>query len=163
MDQLLCEIRFAIDETRQTVGRLTGTLLTYGEVARDRPELFTRGALEWPPEGIVINEMHNRQAPIVRAVPFLDGDALRIDVALPDTARGRDVATAMRQEMPLYGGLSVEFKALAEGRRNGLREIRRAILGGAGLVDRGAYMGSTVEIRASGLAAAIPSEATLWL
>ena len=162
MDQLLCEIRFA-DDGRDSPGRLMGTLVTYEERARDRPELFTRGALEWLADGIVINEMHNRQAPIVRAIPFLDGDALRIDVALPDNTRGRDVATAMRQELPLYGGLSIEFKALREGRRGGLREIRRAMLGAAGLVDRGAYAGSTVEIRASGLLAPKPSEATLWL
>ena len=152
MDQLLCEVRFEDDE-RDSPGRLTGTLVTYLEVARDRPELFTRGALDWDEGGIVINEMHNRQAPIVRAVPFLDGDALKIDVALPDTQRGRDTANAMRQEHPLYTGLSVEFNALAEGRRGNLREIRRAKLVRASLVDRGAYGGSTVEVRQQGTSA----------
>ena len=160
-DQLLCEIRFQ-DDGRDSPGRLTGTLITMEQPARDRPEVFTRGALTWPNGGIVINEMHNRQAPIVRAVPFLDGDALKIDVALPDTTRGRDIATAMRQEHPLYTGLSVEFKALAEGRRGNLREIRRAYCPSAGLVDRGAYAGSTVEIRSeSGLI--LPSAVTMWL
>ena len=149
MDQLLCELRFE-DDGRESPGRLTGTLVTYLEVARDRPELFTRGALEWETDGIVINEMHNRQAPILRAIPFLDGDALKIDAPLPDTARGRDVATAMRQENPLYTGLSLEFNALAEGRRGNLREIRRAKLVRAGIVDRGAYGGSTVEVRHEG-------------
>ena len=94
--------------------------------------------------------MHNRQAPILRAIPFLDGDALKIDAPLPDTARGRDVATAMRQENPLYPGLSLEFNALAEGRRGNLREIRRAKLVRVGIVDRGAYGGSTVEVRHEG-------------
>ena len=160
MDQLLCEVRFE-DDGRDSPGRLTGTLVTYLEVARDRPELFIRGALDWEDGGIVINEMHNRQAPIVRAVPFLDGDALRIDVALPDTQRGRDTASAMRQENPLYTGLSVEFNALAEGRRGNLREIRRAKLVRAGLVDRGAYGGSTVEVRAEGTSAR--RRVHLWL
>ena len=149
MDQLLCEIRLE-DDGRDSPGRLTGVLLNYEERARDRMELFTRGALDWDEGGIVINEMHNRQAPIVRAVPFLDGDALKIDVALPDTQRGRDTASAMRQDLPLYTGLSVEFNALAEGRRGNLREIRRAKLVRAGLVDRGAYGGSTVEVRQEG-------------
>ena len=40
MDLITCEIRFAEDETRQTPGRLVGTLLTYGERASDRPEVF---------------------------------------------------------------------------------------------------------------------------
>ena len=161
MDLFTCEIRFE-DDGRDSPGRLAGTLITLEEPARDRAEVFTRGALTWPDGGIVINEMHNRQAPIVRAVPFLDGDEWKIDVALPDTTRGRDIATAMRQELPLYTGLSVEFKALAEGRRGNLREIRRAYCPSAGLVDRGAYAGSTVEIRSeSGLT--LPSELTLWL
>ena len=101
MDQLLCEIRFEADASRQSPGRLVGTLVTYEERARDRAELFTRGALEWPPEGILINLQHDRQQPLLRALPFLDGDELRIDAQLPDTQRGRDVSTDMRQPLPL--------------------------------------------------------------
>ena len=33
MDNLLVEVRFAEDETRQSPGRLTGTLLTYSKRA----------------------------------------------------------------------------------------------------------------------------------
>ena len=84
MDNLLVEVRYVEDDTRQSPGRLTGTLITYGEVARDRAERFMRGALAWAEAGIVINEQHNRAAPIVRAVPFLDGDALKIDAALAE-------------------------------------------------------------------------------
>ena len=150
-------------DQRDGLGRLTGTLVTYEERARDRPELFASGAMNWPDNGIAINLMHDRQQPLLRTMPFRDGNALRIDAPLPDTARGRDVATDMRQELPLYTGLSIEFTALAEGRRGNLREIRRAYMPSAALVDRGAYAGSTVEIRASGLLAPMPSEATLWL
>ena len=162
MDQLLCEVRFEADTSNQSPGRLIGTLVTYEERARDRPELFARGALDWPAEGILINLMHDRQQPLLRAIPYLDGDELRIAADLPDTQRGRDVATDMRQALPLYTGLSVEFRASAEGRRGGLREIRRAFLPSAGLVDRAAYAGSRVEIRAeSGLI--LPKAETLWL
>ena len=45
MDNLLVEIRYLADDTRQSrQGSLAGTLLTYGEVARDRPERFMRGS-----------------------------------------------------------------------------------------------------------------------
>ena len=63
-DKLVFEIRQADDPSRDSPGRLVGTLLVYEERARDRPEVFSRGALTWPKEGIVINEQHNRQAPI---------------------------------------------------------------------------------------------------
>ena len=45
MDKLLFEIRQAEDPSRESPGRLTGTLLRYNEVARDRKEVFARGAL----------------------------------------------------------------------------------------------------------------------
>ena len=162
MDRLLCEIRYESDDSRLSPGRLVGTLLTYEERARDRAELFTRGAMRWPEIGVVINLMHDRQQPLLRVFPKLDGDALTVDAALPDTQRGRDVAADMRQENPLYTGLSVEFRAEQEGRRGGLREIRRAYMPSAGLVDRGAYAGSTVEVRSeSGLI--LPRAESLWL
>ena len=147
-DLLTCEIRYSEDETRQSPGRLTGTLLTYEVRAADRPEIFRRGSLRWPENGVLVREQHNRQAPIVRVIPYLDGDAVKVDTALPNTARGRDAVTNIREGV--LGGLSVEFYAEDEGRRGGLREIRRALLGGAGLVDAPSYAGSTVEVRARG-------------
>ena len=144
-DELLIEVRWAEDETRASPGRLLGTLLTYEEQAGDRLELFIKGALEWPENGIVINEQHNRQAPVLRAVPFLEGDEVRIDQPFPNTQRGRDAAINLREGV--YTGLSVEFGALAEGRRGNLREIRRALLTGGALVDRPSYKSSTAEVR----------------
>ena len=144
-DELLIEVRFELDETRASPGLLVGTLLTYEERAGDRPELFASGALAWPENGIVINEQHNRQAPILRAVPFLEGKEVRIRQPFPNTQRGRDAATNLREGV--YTGLSAEFAALAEGRRGQLREIRRAVLTGAALVDSPAYKGSTAEVR----------------
>ena len=91
--------------------------------------------------------MHNRLNPFVKVLPFLDGAELRIDAALPDTQRARDVATNMKGDLPLYTGLSVEFHPERETRRNGIRVIQRARLTGGGLVDFPAYKEAVVEVR----------------
>ena len=161
MDELVFEIRQADDPTRESPGRLVGTLLTYEERAKDRPEVFARGSLTWPEGGILINEQHNRQNPILRVVPFLDGDQVKIDAALPNTTRGRDAAENLRQGV--YTGLSVEFSSRSEGRRGVLREIRAALLGGAALVDSASYKGSTVEVRAEEVSDEMIEAAYRWL
>ena len=93
----------------------------------------------------MLREQHNRQAPIVRFLPTEHRGAILIDVPLPDTSRGRDAAVGVREGV--YGGLSVEFVAEREQWRGELREIARALLTGAGLVDDASYQGSTVEVR----------------
>ena len=145
MEQIHCEIRFKEDETRQSPGRLTGTLLPYETRASDRPELFKTGALEWPENGILFREMHQRNRPVVRAIPYVDGNEVKIDTPLPDTTIGRDTAVNFREG--ILTGLSVEFKSLAEGVRGGMREIRRALLLGGGLVDDPSYADSLAEVR----------------
>ncbi len=144
-DSLLLEIRAAEDVTRQSPGRIVGTILNYNERARDRNEMFLDGALRWPESGLVINEQHNRQAPVVRAVPFLDGKAIKIDAKVPDTQRGRDALTNIREGV--YTGLSMEFGAEQEEYRGSLRIIRKGFLGAAALVDVASYGGSVVEVR----------------
>lgn len=145
IEHLDVEVRFEADETRASPGRLVGTLMTYEERAGDRAEIFTRGALEWPENGIVINEQHNRQAPILRAVPFVDGDSVKVDQPFPNTQRGRDSAVNLQEGV--YTGLSVEFQPADEGKRGNLREIRRAALVGAALVDKPSYTGAVAEVR----------------
>ena len=83
--------------------------MRYGDAGQHGREVFARGALSWPDGGIVLNEQHNRQAPIVRFVPVDDGDEVRIDVELPDTQRGRDAATMVRDGT--MRGVSVEFRS----------------------------------------------------
>ena len=139
------EIRYELDASNQSPGRLTGTLLTYEDRADDRPEIFTTGSLHWPDGGIIINQQHDRARPIVRAVPFMDGNAVKIDAPLPNTTAGRDAAENVRAGV--LTGLSVEFFAEKVGRRGNMREIRQALLGAAGLVDTSSYKKSTVEIR----------------
>ena len=133
------------DTTRQSPGRLIGTILTYGERASDRAEMFEPGALTWPAEGIVLNRQHTRAAPIMRVVPEVRGSAVVVDVALPDTTVGRDTAAEVRSG--LFRGLSVEFRTIKQSYQNGVRRIAEAVLGGVGLVDSASYSGSTVEVR----------------
>ena len=160
MNEIRCAIEFREDETRQSPGRITGTLMVYGARARDRAEMFAPGALHWPDAGIILNEQHNRQAPIMRFTPELDGKELRIDAALPDTQRGRDAATMIKDGT--MTGLSIEFRSELEGRAAGVREIRRAHLSAAALVDSPSY-GTSVEVRGEGLGGAAPKAGTLWL
>ena len=162
METLLTPLEFRQDETRESPGLLSGVLITYGSRAGDRAEMFEDGAFYWDAAGIVINEQHDRRAAIVRTVPRLEGRAVRIDVALPNTTRGRDVATAMQGPNPLYSGFSAEFRAEKETRRNGLRVITRAYLGGVGLVDTPSYRDSTVEVRGESQLVR-PKAVTLWL
>ena len=142
------EIRCAV-ELREgadgSPGRLFGTLLTYGERAADRAELFAEGSLSWPADGVVLRRQHVREAPIARVIPEQRGAALVIDTPLPDTAAGRDAAAEIRAG--LFGGLSVEFNAHRERRVGGVRRIEAGALVGAGLVDTPSYAGSRVEVR----------------
>lgn len=141
-----CEIRMAEDETRASAGRLQGTLIKYGATASDRNETFLPGSLSWAPEGILLREMHRRDSPIARVIPFEKDGEIRIDTQLPNTQRGRDCAENIRQHV--YGGLSVEFGAIEQRRMGGRREIVKGILGGCGLVDVPSYSTSKVELRA---------------
>ena len=160
MDNLILKVRAAEDDSRESPGRITGTLLTYGEQAQDRSEMFLDGALRWPEGGFNTNEQHNRQAPIVKAIPYLDGKAIKVDAKVPDAQRGRDAITNIRERV--YTGLSIEFFAELEEFRQSLRVIRRGILGAVALIDVPSYRGSLIEVRER---LAIPKNrsAYLWL
>ncbi len=147
MDELLIPIEFRQDESRESPGRLVGVLLPYEVRAADRPEMFEQGALRIPPEGILLREMHRRDSPIMRIRPFLEGSELRVDQAFPNTTAGRDAAQNLRPPDNIYSGLSVEFKAIRETRRGGVRLVQDGILTGAGLVDLGAYRQALAEVR----------------
>ena len=145
-EQLRVEVRCEADPDLVSPGRLRGVLLRYNEVSPERRERFAPGALHWPAGGILLREMHNRQAPILRVEPEVRGDQVVVDALLPDTQRGRDAATGIRNRT--YGGLSVEFRAERESwAPDGTRVIEAAILKGAGLVDEPSYKGSRVEVR----------------
>ena len=142
------EVRIETDEERRGPGVLRGVLLTYDEVASDRAELFEPGSLSWPSNGIVLNEQHNRQAPITRVIPEVRGDKVVVDTALPDTQRARDLKTLIDNKT--LTGMSVEFFAVNEEHRNGVRRIQKAELVRGAVVDSASYKGSTVEVRDRG-------------
>ena len=154
------EIRLAEDQERTGPGLLEGVLLTYEARASDRAEVFAKDSLHWPDEGVVLREQHNRSEPIVRFVPELTDNELRVSIRLPDTQRGRDAAVSVKNGT--LRGLSVEFRAEKEGKRDGCRYIERALLAGAGLVDDPAYAQSRVEVR-KGCSTQPPKADTLWL
>ena len=147
MNEIRCSIELRQDETRQSPGRLYGVLLQYETRAKDRPELFVSDSLHWPDDGIILNLSHDRKQPVIRFTPEQRNKEIVVDVPLPDTSRGRDAAIMIRNGT--MRGLSVEFRAEQEGRRGGVREIRKAALTGAALVDDGAYH-TPIEIRQTG-------------
>ena len=147
MREIRCAIELRQDDDRQSPGRIFGTLITYEKRAADRPELFADGSLSWPEGGVVLNVQHDRQQPVMRFTPEVRGKLVVVDAPLPDTSRGRDVATMIRNGT--MTGLSIEFRSQDEGQRAGLREVRKAALVGAALVDTPAYAGS-LEMRHGG-------------
>ena len=125
------------------------------------PRCSPRAPSTWPEKGIVINRQHDRRSPIVRAVPFVEGNAVKIDVQLPNTRAGQDAATEVREG--LLTGLSVEFNSKAERRRGPLREIREALTSRAGLVDSPSYTESKVAVRARDMDLEDEGKYRIWL
>ena len=144
-NEIRCAVSCEEDRTRSGPGRIVGRILTYGERATDRAELFERGALTWPSGGVVLNRQHARGAPIMRVLPTQVGDELRIDQILPDTIAGRDAAAEIRSG--LLRGLSVSFEAARQSFAGGVRRIQSAALTAVGLVDEPSY-DAPVEVRA---------------
>lgn len=142
--EIRCALELREDQSRQSPGRIFGTLLTYGERAVDRAEVFEQGALSWPDGGIVLNRQHQRGSPIMRVIPSVVGQAVVIDAPLPDTSAGRDTAAEVRAG--LFNGLSVEFKAIKEKFDGGVRRIGAAMLRAAAIVDSPAYSSSAVAV-----------------
>ena len=145
--EIRCAIEIRADASRQSPGRIVGTLMTYGQRARDRAEVFADGALTWPDDGIVINKQHDRRQAFARVVPEVRGNEVVVDFQVPDTQTGRDVVTLVKSGV--LKGMSVEFRAVRDRWNNGVREIGSALLRGAALVDSPSYP-TTVEARARG-------------
>ena len=145
MDELRCSIEVREDESRLSPGRIVGTLVTYGERASDRPELFEAGSLSWPDGGIVLNRQHTRTAPVLRFSPTVEGSKVGIDQNLPDSSAGRDAAVEIKSG--LLTGLSLEFRAIKQEFSGGIRRIKEAVIVAAALVDSPSYGSSSVEVR----------------
>ena len=152
---LRCPVELrAADVGGGSPGRLVGVLMRYGDSGEHGREVFAAGSLRWPTNGIRVDLEHasspargSVQPPIMRAIPIVSGDEVRIDQALPDTAAARDLATLMRSDPPVYSGLSVEFHSRREHRQAGRRVVDDAELRGAALTDNASYEGTLVEVR----------------
>ena len=145
MIEYRCAIEFREDASRRSPGRIFGRLLRYGEQAKDRAELFEADALRWNSiDGILLNRQHDPDRPIMRVQPEKRGDEIVIDAPLPNTRMGREIAVEVRGGV--LTGLSVEFKAVQQEVRAGVRHIKEALLVGAGLVTSPSY-NAPVEVR----------------
>ena len=160
MDEIRCKIELREDESRLGPGRLVGTLMAYGQRAKDRAEVFEIGSLKWDPSGIIVNRQHLRQSPIMRVLPTVEGNDVKIDAQLPDTSAGRDCAAEVRSK--LMTGMSIEFRAVKQIIVGGVRRITEAVLSGAAIVDSPSYSAASVEVREE-IGGNRPSESTLWL
>ena len=120
MENLLIPLEFRQDETRQSLrGFARGVLMTYGTKARDREEMFEMNSLHWDPSGIVDStNMHNRQAPILRAIPYLEGRELRINAPLPQHHQGQGYCRSDEGTEPaFFWPYRLSFRAEKESRR----------------------------------------------
>ena len=143
-DRFTIPIECRSDESRESPGRIVGTILEVGRIAADRREVFTAGAPIFPSTGISLLRGHRGEA-ILTFDPIVDGSTIKIDAPLPDTALGRQVAAEVRSGA--RAALSVEFVSLDEARVQGVRELRSALIQGAALVPLGSYNQARAEVR----------------
>ena len=137
--------------------KLAGVAMPYGAVAvlpwgRER---FEPGAFDVAAD-VILNAQHDRSKPLARTggggLELADGpDALRVRADLPETREADDVLTLVRSK--ILRGLSIEFRALAEGMVDGVRVVRRARLEAVSVVDRPAYPDAVVSAMRSRYAA----------
>ena len=129
------EIREAADG-----GRLIGVLLQEGRAASVRAEIFAPLAAVWGQDGVAIRTSHGGRE-VTRAIPVRSptGEIRTSAIATPEI---RAAYAAGRRF------LSIEMQALAETRtRANIREIQKACIGAAALVQSPEYTQARAEIR----------------
>lgn len=125
---------------------LSGVAMRYGDISPDFRERFQPGAFGEVPIVIPINVQHDPAMIAADSAILIDSPReLRVRADLPE---GSAALKLVRRGV--LNGFSVEFHAETERREAGVRVIERAKLSGLALVDRGAYPGSTAEVRARG-------------
>ena len=148
--EIRCAIECRDDDDMASPGRLTGTLIRYGERAgAGRAELFERDSLTWDPAGIVLTRQHAKGAPIMRVVPDRSGRRRgdRRGVAGFDRWALGGCRGSLRSPRASVRRVS---RAALQSYQGGVRRIKRAALVGAGLVWNPEYAGSRVEVRSGG-------------
>ena len=143
------ERRAALGEIRIEGRKLTGTAMRFGDVSPTHREKFMPGAFRFA-DVVHLDLDHDPE----RAIAWTPGggldlaaddDELRIEVAaVPPIPAGNRALEEIRAGKT---GLSIEFRALAERRENGIRVISSAELSGIGIVDRPSYESARIEAR----------------
>ena len=139
-------------EVREKKGTLRGVILQEGRAASGgRAEVFAPGSVTWPAEGVAIRAEHRGDTE-TRAMPTRD-DRGRIRIR----AKATDAIRAAVRAGKTY--MSVEFISLSERRTaGGVREILRALVEGAALVDSPEYDTTAAEVRSN-----IALDAPWWM
>jgi HK97 family phage prohead protease len=143
----------ALDDGRHVIEALcvpwdTPSMLT----ADPRGEVFARGAFNellanpqsWPKVRLVDAHLTTAvRRPVAKATEFRDEPrGLAATFQFFNTPTGREAWENITEDT--YGGVSIGFAALDEGRRNGMREVRAARLHHVALVDEPAYADAQV-------------------
>ena len=149
----LPEAKMEFRATENGLGRVSGVLLRYGDVATiqtwdgAREETFEPRAMK-PYDGpVVANVLHDRSR-LLAAHPgnmdltFSDAE-VRVAFDLPDTQDGREAGTLIRAGV--LSALSAEFSVEDDSWNNGRRTVRAATLYGLGLVAQPAYPASQLD------------------
>lgn len=150
----LPELAMEFRATENGLGRVSGVLLRYGDVAAlpsfdgtKREETFQSRAMR-PYDGpVVANVLHDRSR-LLAAHPgnmdltFSDAE-VRVAFDLPDTTDGREAGTLIRAGV--LSALSAEFSVEDDSWANGRRTVRAATLYGLGLVAQPAYPASQLD------------------
>ena len=121
---------------------LRGVVLQEGRAASGgRAEVFAPLSVVWASDGIALLDAHGG-AELARAVPTRDSDgALRIST--PATPEILEAYETRRY-------LSVEFHAISSTvTAGGVREIRKALLDAAAMVESPEYSQATAEVRST--------------
>jgi len=136
-------------EVRAEGRRLSGTVLTFGEVSPSHREKFARGSIRLAPS-VHLDLYHDRE----RAVAWAPGGGLKLAIGArsvdmtaelpPIPAADRALAEVRSRRTT---GLSIEFRALEDRDEHGIRVVTSAELSGVGLVRSPSYLGSRVEAR----------------
>ena len=128
-------------EIREAGGELHGTILQEGRAASGRrAEVFAPGSVTWPADGVEILAEHYGKAE-TRAFPHRDALG-RIMVRAKATDGIRTAIAAGKRYM------SIEFRALEQRvTAGGVREILRAYVESAALVDNPEYDSTAAEVR----------------
>ena len=131
-------------------GKLSGTVMTYGDRAHTHRERFLAGSLELA-DAVGLNLEHDR----TRILAYSpdggleledDGEAMRMSATLPPLPFADLVLKDVRDGKRT--GLSIEFRFIKTRLEGGIKVVEKALLRGIGIVAAPDYFDSRVEARA---------------